>query len=139
MATQNIQIKPKLNPNSEYTKPIKHWNKNSPQNNHTECTYRVSKQNKTPTQNTNTYHQHLMKFPYRTPRQITTYSKLPHRSPIQNLKPIQRMYNWYVFTKVLEKDIHTYHFYQNLVNTSVVIWNVNLKYKNLVFLPKFVR
>ena len=65
--------------------------------------------------------------------------KHPHRSPIQNLKPIQSMYNLYVFTKVLEKDIHTYHFYQSLVNTSVVIWNVNLKYKSLVFLSKFVR
>ena len=77
MPTQNIQIKPKLNPNTEYTKPIKHWNKNSPQNNHTECTYRVSKQYKTPTQNTDTYYQQLMKFPYRTPRKITTYSKTP--------------------------------------------------------------
>ena len=62
-----------------------------------------------------------MKFPYRTPRKITTYSKTPtqitHTESQANPENVQ----FYVFTKVLEKDIHTYHFYQNLVNTSVVI------------------
>ena len=73
-----------------------------------------------------TYYLHIMKFLYRTPTQITTNNRTPtqitHTEFQANPEQVQ-------FVCI----------YLSLVNTSVVIWNVNLKYKHLVFLPKFDR
>ena len=70
------------------------------QNAHTESPIKIKLQH--------TYYQHIMKFPYRTPTQITTYNKTPtqitHTESQANPEQVQ-------FVCI----------YQSLVNTSVVI------------------
>ena len=75
----------------------------------------------TPTQNTHAYYQHIMKFPYRTPTHIITYNKTPIQITHTESQANPEQARFVCIYQSFVKELHTYYFYQSLVNTSVVI------------------